>query len=322
MVMAAVLACAAAADAQQISVRATPGVLVAGSAPGIQVIESAPIESLSMVKGAPFSADAVTEFTQVFGDGNRIERRYLSSLTRDSRGRTRREEEIALVGPFAATATGPLPRLITIVDPEARVSYTLDENLRIAHRNTIAAAKVIELVKMLEARQVGPGSASLITPGVGIGGGRGVIMTAPLATIETGKAVVALDGDAGAGTLKAEALGTRLVEGVKAEGTRTTSTIPAGAIGNLMPIEVVTERWFSPELQTAVLITRRDPRAGETVYRLTNIVRAEPNDSLFTVPPDYELREGKLGANLVKKVAPAPGAKAAPRNVTKAAPGK
>jgi len=53
-----------------------------------------------------------------------------------------------------------------------------------------------------------------------------------------------------------------------------------------------------------VLITRRDPRAGETVYRLTNIVRAEPNDSLFTVPPDYELRDGRLGVDIIKKVAP------------------
>ena len=311
MVM-AILASTVMAGAQQISVRATPGVLVAGSAPGIQVIESAPIESLSMVKSAPFSADAVTEFTQVLGDGNRIERRYVSSLTRDSRGRTRREEELALVGPFAATATGPLPRLITIVDPEAQVSYTLDENLRVAHRNTIAAAKVIELVKMLDAGKVSAGGARLVTPG-GVGGGRGVIVTAPLARVEGARAIAALDADASAGTLKTEALGTKLVEGVKAEGMRTTSTIPAGAIGNLMPIEVVTERWFSPELQTAVLITRRDPRAGETVYRLTNIVRAEPNDSLFTVPPGYELREGKLSANLVKKVAPKPVTRVDPR---------
>ena len=39
----------------------------------------------------------------------------------------------------------------------------------------------------------------------------------------------------------------------------------------------------------AVLITRRDPRSGETVYRLTNIVRAEPPPDLFTVPSDYRV---------------------------------
>ena len=68
-----------------------------------------------------------------------------------------------------------------------------------------------------------------------------------------------------------------------------TTTIPAGQIGNLNPINLVTERWFSKDLQMAVLITRRDPRSGDTVYRLTNIVRTEPPPDLFTVPSDYRV---------------------------------
>lgn len=302
----AIVTAAGVAHAQTVTMRTTQGVFVAGSAPGIQVIEAAPIESLSMVKNAPFYADAVTEFTQILGDGNRIERRYVSSMARDSRGRTRREEEIALIGPFAGTATGPQPKLITIVDPDARVSYTLDEDRRLAHRTTIAIAKLSELAKMTQLNHGGAATFAHTGPH---GGGRGVIVTAPLASVDATKTfeaarLLVAANDPAAGTMKAEALGTKVVEGVKAEGTRTTSTIPAGAIGNVMPIEIVTERWFSPELQTAVLITRRDPRAGETVYRLTNIVRAEPNDALFTVPPDYELRDGRLGADIIKKIAP------------------
>ena len=68
-----------------------------------------------------------------------------------------------------------------------------------------------------------------------------------------------------------------------------TTTIPAGQIGNLNPINLVTERWFSKDLQMAVRITRRDPRSGDTVYRLTNIVRSEPPPDLFTVPSDYRI---------------------------------
>jgi hypothetical protein len=94
---------------------------------------------------------------------------------------------------------------------------------------------------------------------------------------------------AGANSLIVESLGTRQIEGVSAEGTRITTTIPAGQIGNLNPINVVTERWSSKELQMAVLITRRDPRSGDTVYRLSNIVRAEPPPDLFTVPADYRI---------------------------------
>ena len=76
---------------------------------------------ISPIRDSPFSAEAVTEFTQTLGDGNRIERRYASSLARDSRGRTRRQEEIAMVGPLAVN--GPAPRLVTIHDPEAGLDY-------------------------------------------------------------------------------------------------------------------------------------------------------------------------------------------------------
>src|SRR5690242_1563762 len=82
---------------------------------GFKITESAPIE-VTPVENAPFTAQAVTEFTQILEDGNRIERRYESSVARDSRGRTRREEEIALIGPFFTAANAGAPRLVTIVD--------------------------------------------------------------------------------------------------------------------------------------------------------------------------------------------------------------
>jgi TonB family protein len=86
---------------------------------------------------------------------------------------------------------------------------------------------------------------------------------------------------------KAESLGKQLVEGVQAEGTRTTVTIAAGEIGNDLPISIVNERWYSPELETVVMSRQSDPRFGETIYRLTNIDRSEPDKSLFEVPGDY-----------------------------------
>ena len=93
------------------------------------------------------------------------------------------------------------------------------------------------------------------------------------------------------GKAKTEQLGKQLIEGVEADGTRNTVTIPPGEIGNERAIEVVNERWFSPELQTVVMTRHCDPRFGETVYRLTNINREEPDRALFEVPADYTLRE-------------------------------
>ena len=94
------------------------------------------------------------------------------------------------------------------------------------------------------------------------------------------------------GSAQTEPLGSQMIEGVQAEGTRTTMTIPAGRIGNDKPIQVVTERWFSNQLQAVVLSTRSDPRVGQTVYRLTNITQTEPAAALFQVPSEYTIQDG------------------------------
>jgi hypothetical protein len=92
-----------------------------------------------------------------------------------------------------------------------------------------------------------------------------------------------------------EDLGTQVIEGVTALGTRVTTTIPAGAIGNEQPIQITSERWYSPDLQTVVLSKLNDPRIGETTHKLTNITRGEPDPTLFQVPAGYTVQESKPG---------------------------
>jgi hypothetical protein len=86
-------------------------------------------------------------------------------------------------------------------------------------------------------------------------------------------------------------LGTQTINGVSAEGTRTTRTIPAGAIGNASAIVITSERWYSPELQTVVMSKRSDPFQGETTFQLTNIQKQEPEAALFQVPADYTVMQ-------------------------------
>jgi hypothetical protein len=234
----------------------------------MEVLDAQPFTSKAAVSNAAFSADAVTEFVQVLADGNRIERRFSSAIARDSRGRTRREQEVALLGPLAPLQSEP-PNLVTITDPETGMNYTLDSRQKVAHRNNVGAKQVLELVKIVAPKGENAKAAKLVER-------QALVGATPKPVAKT--------------NVSAEQLGTRQIEGVSAEGTRTTMTIPPGQIGNIGPIEVVTERWFSKELQEAVLITRRDPRSGETTYRLTNIVRSEPPPDLFMVPPDYEIR--------------------------------
>ncbi len=93
------------------------------------------------------------------------------------------------------------------------------------------------------------------------------------------------------GNAKKESLGTKIIEGVSAEGTRTTIEIPAelSGSGNGKTLQVVSERWYSPELQTVVMSRHVDPFQGEQVFRLENIKRSEPTRELFTVPADYKV---------------------------------
>jgi hypothetical protein len=90
-------------------------------------------------------------------------------------------------------------------------------------------------------------------------------------------------------------LGTQTINGVSAEGTRTTRTIPAGAIGNANPIQITVEKWYAPSLQLYVMIKRSDPRSGDSVFQLTGIQTTEPAATLFQVPSDYTITAGSKG---------------------------
>jgi len=248
-----------------------------------------PVEG-RVTPGAPYSADAINESTQALADGNRIVQKSVTRVFRDAEGRTRRED-VADNGDVVS---------VSIVDPVAHVSYVLDPKTRTAYRGSmlIATPRIydhgippteadkrateVAAIKMQAARE-----HNELTPHSGL-----VAPPAPPPPPPPPGFKGALMGEATESGR--EDLGRQTVEGVPATGTRTTWTIPAGAIGNLQPIKIVSEQWFSPDLQLLVLTRHSDPRTGENTYRLQNIVRAEPDRSLFTVPPDYTLKESGI----------------------------
>ena len=253
-----------------------------------------------VVKGAPYSAEAITETTQTLPDGNRIINKTSSILYRDSEGRTRREQTLKPITTFAPRAE-PI-QTIFINDPVAGVSYSLNSRTKVAHKNVPLklenrlitrgdmqlpsdAVKEQKFETKIEARRA-PAAVAVVPEGPPPPGyeftlraGSGDVSWV-LKTPDESKNVVN------------ESLGTQLVEGVAAEGTRSTLTIPAGEIGNEREILVVSERWYSPELRMVVMTKHSDPRTGETIYRLTNINRAEPTKDLFELPAGYTVTEG------------------------------
>lgn len=231
---------------------------------GIDVRAVRPMELGEPVTGAPFSAEMVTQVVQEFADGNRIERRASSSMARDSVGRTRREEALLSVGPFVSDVE---VRIVTISDPAQRVLYLLDPGRKAATKSRM--------------REVRP-------PGADPRGSS----PRPLRSRSDRDAVVGVRPERP--EIRTERLGTREVAGVRNEGTRTTTTIPAGAFGNVRPIEVVDERWYSAELRLVMESRRTDPRSGTVEYQVTSLVRGEPPAELFQVPTDYSLSEREL----------------------------
>ena len=234
----------------------------------------------AVVKGAPYSADAVTESTQTLADGNHIRRSTKATLYRDSEGRTRHEQTLGEVGPL--TAAGEPVQTIVINDPVGGVTYTLNSREKVAHKmpgRRDMSAKI--MAEMAEAK------ARIEKE-----------MTNRTETFSSsGYSIVVNRRTGGSGerestnsNVKKESLGTQMFEGVPAEGTRTTMVIPAGAMGNERPIEVVTEQWYSSQLHTTVMTKTVDPRSGETVYALKNIRLVEPPRTLFEVPSDYTVR--------------------------------
>jgi len=245
-----------------------------------------------LIKGSPYSAEAVTETTQVLSDGNRIVNRSTASLYRDNEGRTRREQTLKAIGGVAAGAQ-PL-QTIMISDPVAGVSYSLDPATRTARKTPMGSYTFARS----SSSPNGPAtSAPTFVFSVGAGGSGRVALpstSAPSVTWSaqsggSGDQVITRDGSSE--NTNKEDLGTQTIEGVSATGTRITFTIPAGQIGNERPIEIVDERWYSKDLQAFVMTRHTDPRSGETVYRLTDINRSEPDHSLFQVPADYEVKE-------------------------------
>jgi len=251
-----------------------------GPGPFADSIELMGFEGLhgnKVVKGAPFSASAATETTQTLQDGTAIHRTTSSTLYRDSLGRSRSEVTLSGFGPLQAT--GKTHTMITIADPVAGAHYMLDADRKVAHQMSFR----------------------------GHGGGKGTPSPEAAQAFQQ-KMEARLQHDEASGAVKKESLGTQVIGGVSAEGTRITRTIAVGQIGNDKAIQIVFERWYSPDLQVVVKSTRTDPRFGTTTYTLTNIQRAEPSASLFTVPADYTVQQGGPGAHGGRSLrVPAPG---------------
>ena len=283
-----------------------------------------------VVKGAPYSADVITETNQPLADGNAITHKAASRVYRDGEGRTRQE-----------TLRDNEVRSVYISDPVEGSNYTLIPGSKIAvkiprieirhemrlgrekerdkerdkdREKMSGAAKDASIerrvvVRTTDGQDDGPGSHEEVRvqvvrigdgpppvppippePPVPPKGAHPAIAPIPPIPRIPGMNTMRFESTAHLGKGTTTSLGTKTFDGVKAEGTSTVWTIPAGKIGNRNPINVTSETWYSPDLQVTVSSRYNDPRTGESTYRLAAIKRAEPAAELFKVPEGYKTR--------------------------------
>ena len=251
---------------------------------------------MSDVKGAPYSAEQVRESTQTLGDGTRIHTENMTKLYRDGQGRVRRET----------------PDIISIYDPVAGVGYTLNPKTLTGSKMHVAVStktgpNSVSWTATASSTdghtvQVINGTKTETITAVGSGEGRGVGIGIGKEPPEGGTFAYKFDT---AGVQKTavfdkkanvENLGTQTKEGVSATGERRTETIETGQIGNDRPIQIVNERWYSSDLQMDIITSHSDPRTGENTMRVMNIQRGEPDPSLFSPSPAYQILDHPVPA--------------------------
>lgn len=277
------------------------------------------------VSGKPVYAEFVTEHHQSFTDGNRISRSTTSCIYRDAQGRVRRESQLSLPGVPAAVSASIF---ITIVDHQLGYGYVLDPQEMVAHRYDLNAAGPSYVAHLhteangrallsadpkpaAESSADSPAAAQTShwrlrafpphkdhapagTPVATSPGSRSNSLSSGFLPEDSGFAsapTMRIDQPflAAPNPVRTENLGEQMILGFRARGTRVVTTLPAGQIGNDRPIDIVSEQWFSPELELVMRNMHHDPWIGEFTTTIVRVSRGDLPVSLFEVPAPYRI---------------------------------
>jgi len=263
------------------------------------------------VAGNPISAEFVTEHHQSFTDGNSISHSTTSVIFRDAAGRIRRESQLSVPGLPASVAAASF---ITIVDHGLGFGWVLDPQEMVAHRynlngagpsymahlsaqgrgsgllppdsrpasDTAASANAQDSLRWrvhtFPARHFTPPADSAAVP-------------AAMSSADFPAPSLRIDQPflAAPNPVRTENLGEEMILGFRTHGTRVITTLPQGEIGNDRPIDIVSEQWFSPDLDLVMRSAHHDPWGGDFTTTVTKISRSDQPGWLFQVPSQYKI---------------------------------
>ena len=262
--------------------------------------EASTVTKSCNVRNAPFSADVITQYDRALDNGGHIHRESHGKIYRDSSGRMRTETELSGLQPGAerterVTINDPVQQVMIYLNPRNKTATVI----RFGDASTSAKqSKPKEKTKFRVGGQPGIGGGPTDTLGVpSVPSGQGNTPSNPSIPARDGMSSKTDSGvlaNAGATVVP---LGTKLIDGLSATGTRTTRTINAGTMGNDTPIISISDTWFASELKATILTETDDGQAGRSTMKLVNIIRSEPASALFQIPPDYAVKEDTTTAS-------------------------
>lgn len=222
--------------------------------------QTGPVNSTQPVLNAPFSASR--HFTEIknLSDGKTTRTQSKETLARDSQGRTYSSGERSWTYFDGQKNVLKSELLYRIHDPVAHTDIRWD--------STTKEVKVIHW----------PASPS----------------QADAATAALSAALAGEESTDAQPSANIEKLGTRIIGGVTAQGTRTRYTVSGDGSLNDKPIVVNDEKWYCPELRIVVLDKYDDPRSGRIISELSSISRGDPDLTPYHYPPDYKITDVRL----------------------------
>ena len=220
---------------------------------------------------APFQGMRVDRVKNILADGTTMTRDIKGRFARDSEGRVYEEEQQVIDGGAAMPGA---PMRTTMIDLVKNYTLHWGTSPKIADVMGISARENLHVTFPMQ----------FTSP---------VIREAPPAPgTEPDKVTT-------------ENLGQKTIEGVVTTGTRTTTVIPTGKVGNDRPLKVVHDVWFSKDLELALIETIEDPRLGRDTLEIHDVSRVEPDAGLFRAPAGYQVRNPLLGG-VMGGVSPVP----------------
>lgn len=225
-----------------------------GSSNSAQV---APIGS-PVASHVPWTLTRTTTIVQTLANGTTITRTFTVKEARDSEGRTYSETQQTL----HVRADGQPVDLVTynVFDPVARTRINWENRTKIANVTHMPDPKTIE-------------DPTQYTQVPDVDAARQPQAARPSRQVTR------------------EDLGLRTIAGIEAKGTRTTSIIPTGEVGNDQPLTIARETWISTQYDVPLLTITNDPRMGKRTDEVTEFQPGGPDPALFQIPEGYAVRE-------------------------------